>query len=91
MGSECARGIHNGGSRRSSSNLNRVEHSAANLSGIHLEDLNAVVLCGSGGAERFFLDESYGEQRGEHREGTKKKEEREKNHAKWKRKIIINK
>ena len=57
------RGVHSGGSRRSSSVLNRVEHPAADLSGIHLEDLDAVVLCGSGGsggAERFFLDEARG-------------------------------
>jgi hypothetical protein len=60
------RGVHSGGSRRSSSVLNRVEHPAADLFGIHLEDLDTVVLCGSrgnGGTECFFLDKSYGEQR----------------------------
>ena len=83
------RGIHSGGSRRSSSDLNRVEHSAADLSGIHLEDLNAVVVCGSGGnggAERFFLDESYREQRGEHRQGTKKKGRERKKSCKMEKK-----
>ena len=60
------RGVHCRGSQRSSSVLNCVEHPAANLSRIHLEDFDAIVLYesgGSGGTECFFLDESYGEQR----------------------------